>query len=162
VGVLPAGPLREPVPAELPARSLVVYNATHPTTHLPGHLAQRRLRGLVPLADWWAGHAATNDAFASLQGRTMIAAAGMARPQRYFEMLRAQGLRIDELPLPDHHAYTTLPWPTTATDVVVTEKDAVKLHPERMGATRVWVATLDFGIDAAVARQLLPWLTPTT
>lgn len=160
--LLPAGPLREPVPAEMPPRSVVVYNASRPSTHLPGHLAERRLRGLTPLADWWAGHAATRDAFATLQGRTVVAAAGMARPQRYFDMLRAQGLRIDELPLPDHHPFATLPWAATTPDVIVTEKDAVKLRPERLGTTRVWVATLDFEIDAAIAAQLLPWLTPTT
>ncbi|WOB06183.1 tetraacyldisaccharide 4'-kinase [Piscinibacter gummiphilus] len=160
--LLPAGPLREPVPAEVPPRSLVVYNAARPSTPLPGHLAVRHLRGLTLLADWWAGRAATSDAFAALQGQSVVAAAGMARPQRYFEMLRAQGLRIDELPLPDHHPFTTLPWPASTADVVVTEKDAVKLRPERMGTTRVWVATLDFEIDAAIASQLLPWLTPTT
>ncbi|MBL0726307.1 tetraacyldisaccharide 4'-kinase [Piscinibacter sp. HJYY11] len=160
--LLPAGPLREPVPAEVPARSLVVYNASRASTPLPGHQAQRRLRGLTPLADWWAGRAASPEAFVSLQGRKVIAAAGMARPQRYFEMLRAQGLQIDELPLPDHHPFTTLPWPATATDVIATEKDAVKLRPGHMGSTRVWVATLDFEIDPAIASQLLPWLTPTT
>lgn len=160
--LLPAGPLREPVPADVPPRTLVVYNASRESTHLPGHLAQRQLRGLASLADWWAGHPATHDAFAALRDRRLIAAAGMARPQRYFEMLRAQGLQIEELPLPDHHPYATLPWPATASDVIVTEKDAVKLRPERMGTTRVWVATLDFEIDAVIARQLLPWLTPTT
>jgi tetraacyldisaccharide 4'-kinase len=160
--LLPAGPLREPVPAAVPPRSLVVYNASRPSTHLPGHLAERRLRCLAPLADWWAGHPATRAAFAALHGRRVVAAAGMARPQRFFDMLRAEGLQIDELPLADHHPFTTLPWPANATDVIVTEKDAVKLRPERMGTTRVWVATLDFEIDAAIASQLLPWLTPTT
>ncbi|MBX3623869.1 MAG: tetraacyldisaccharide 4'-kinase [Rhizobacter sp.] len=160
--LLPAGPLREPVPAEVPPRSLVVYNAPRASTPLPGHLAQRHLRGLATLADWWAGSVATRKAFADLQGRSVVAAAGMARPQRFFEMLRAEGLQIDELPLPDHHPFTTLPWPANATDVIVTEKDAVKLRPERMGTTRVWVATLDFEIDAAIASQLLPWLTPST
>lgn len=158
--VLPAGPLREPVPRAVPPRSVVLYNTPQPSTPLPGHLAQRRLRGLVPLTDWWAGKPAALEAFAFLQGRKAIAAAGMARPQRYFEMLRAHGLQIEELPLPDHHPFTTLPWPPAASDVIVTEKDAVKLHPDRMGKTQVWVATLDFEIDAAIARQLLPWLLP--
>jgi tetraacyldisaccharide 4'-kinase len=158
--VLPAGPLREPVPRTVPPRSVVLYNSPQPSTPLPGHLAQRRLRGLVPLADWWSGKPVSLAAFAGLQGRKVIAAAGMARPQRYFEMLRAQGLQIEELPLPDHHPFTALPWPHTAHDVIVTEKDAVKLRPERMGKTQVWVATLDFEIDADMARQLLPWLLP--
>ena len=40
-----------------------------------------------------------------------------------------------------------------AADVVVTEKDAVKLRPERLAAqgtsARIWVAPLDFSADAA-------------
>ena len=43
------------------------------------------------------------------------------------------------MPLPDLRHYATLPWPDDTPDVVVTEKDAVKLDPARMGTTRVWV-----------------------
>jgi tetraacyldisaccharide 4'-kinase len=74
-------------------------------------------------------------------------------------MLRERGLQIIELPLPDHHDFATLPWPDGAADVIVTEKDAVKLEPQRCGTTRVWVAALDFapdiGFHAALA-ALLP------
>lgn len=158
--VLPAGPLREPVPRTVPPRSVVLYNATRASTPLAGHLARRRLAGLVPLDDWWAARPATLDAVSELQGRAVLAAAGMARPQRYFEMLRALGLSIDTLSLPDHYPYSDLPWPATTADVIVTEKDAVKLRPGTTGATRVWVATLDFEIDAAFAEQLQQWLPP--
>ena len=51
----------------------------------------------------------------------MTAAAGVAQPERFFDMLRAAGLEIIALPLPDHHAYVTLPWPADAADVIVTE-----------------------------------------
>ena len=65
-------------------------------------------------------------------------------------MLRERGLRIDTLALPDHHAFTTLPWPPGTPDVIVTEKDAVKLQSAALaGTTRVWVATLDFRLDPA-------------
>jgi tetraacyldisaccharide 4'-kinase len=43
---------------------------------------------------------------------------------------------------------------------VVTEKDAVKIRPERMGNTRVWVAPLDFVFDDAVGQDLMRWLPP--
>lgn len=159
--VLPAGPLREAVPRVVPPRSVVLYNASRPTTPLPGHLASRRLGGIVSLADWWAGRPATLDAVPELRQRAVLAAAGMARPQRYFEMLRQLGLSIETLPLPDHYPYATLPWPPSTLDVVVTEKDAVKLQPGTVGSTRVWVATLDFETDAAFAEQLLQWLPPS-
>jgi tetraacyldisaccharide 4'-kinase len=89
-----------------------------------------------------------------------VAAAGLAHPQRFFDMLRAQGLQIEELALPDHHAFRPLPWPGETPDVVVTEKDAIKLDPASMGSTRVWVATLDFALDQAFAAELTRWLPP--
>jgi len=158
--LLPAGPLREPAMRALPPRSVVLYNAANPTTALPGHRIVRRLTGLVPLSEWWSGLPAKAEAFIEMRGGPVLAAAGLARPQRFFDMLRAQGLSISELALPDHHDFATLPWPAGTADVVVTEKDAVKLKPEAMGSTRVWVATLDFDLSPAFATELMKWLPP--
>lgn len=158
--LLPAGPLREPLTATPPARSVVLYNAPRPSTPWPGHLARRSLAGVVGLREWHAGRAADARTLASLQGMPLVAAAGLAHPQRFFDMLRAQGLQIEELPLPDHHAFHPLPWPSGTPDVVLTEKDAVKLDPACMGTTRVWVATLDFSLDQAFAAELAHWLPP--
>ncbi|MFL6661055.1 MAG: tetraacyldisaccharide 4'-kinase, partial [Rhizobacter sp.] len=160
--LLPAGPLREPLPARVPPHSVVLYNAAAPSTPLPGHLARRALRGLVSLLDWWAGAPASPDALRALAGTPVIAAAGMAFPERFFDMLRAAGLTLRPLPLPDHYPYAALPWSADTPDVIVTEKDAVKLDPARAGATRVWVAPLDFEIDAAFEAALLSLLPPTT
>lgn len=161
--LLPAGPLREPLPADVPARSVVLYNAAGPSTPLPGWNAQRRLAGAVALAEWWQGRPASPATLAALAGRPLLAAAGIAQPERFFAMLRADGLEIVPLALPDHHDYATLPWPAGSADVIVTEKDAVKLLPGRTGSTRVWVAALDFapdaGFDAALA-ALLPARPP--
>jgi tetraacyldisaccharide 4'-kinase len=155
--LLPAGPLRAPLPAALPANTLLLYNADAPTTALPGALAQRQLGGVLPLSEWAAGETA-RDGWAAVRGRSVVAAAGIAAPQRFFSMLRAQGLSIDELPLPDHHDYAALPWPAGTREVIVTEKDAVKLDAARLGSTQVWVATLDFvlpeGFLAALRAQL--------
>ena len=75
-------------------------------------------------------------------------------------MLRERGLTITPLPLPDHHNYATLPWPAGTPDVLVTEKDAIKLDVARMGMTRVWVAPLDFSLDAAFDAALFNLLPP--
>ena len=158
--LLPAGPLREPLPEQVPPRSVVLYNAVQPSTALPGWIVQRRLTGAVLLADWWLGQPGTPEALTALGGRLLVAAAGVAQPQRFFAMLRDCGLRFTELPLPDHYDYAKLPWPDGTADVVVTEKDAVKLDTQRIGATRVWVAALDFAVgadfDAALAALLPP------
>ncbi len=152
--LLPAGPLRQP-PATPTAHELVVYNAPHASTPLTGFVGARRLSGAVPLADWWAGAPADLQLLDALRAKPgLLAVAGIARPQRFFDMLMAGGLRIDTLPLPDHADLTPLPWPADAAGVVLTEKDAVKLPPERAGTTPVWVVTLDFDPGAAFEAAL--------
>jgi tetraacyldisaccharide 4'-kinase len=156
----PAGPLREPMPNSVPAGSVVLYNAKRASTALPGHLAQRGLAGVVALEEWWRGATPTPNSIDALRGRPLLAVAGLARPQRFFAMLREQGLDIVEHPLPDHHDYATVAWPTGTTDVVLTEKDAVKIRPERAAGVRIWVAALDFSFGAAFERALLALLPP--
>ncbi len=158
--LLPAGPLRERVPARLAARQLVLYNAPAATTPLPGFMAQRSLAGVVALADWWTGEPATAAALAALRDREVVAVAGLARPERFFALLRAAGLRIVECALGDHDDFARLPWPASASDVVLTEKDAVKLPPSRRIGARVWVARLDFALEAAFGAALLALLPP--
>ena len=156
--LLPAGPLRQP-PAPLAADQLVVYNAPRPSTALPGFVAERRLAGAVTLADWWAGKPAQMDTLLALRERPgLLAVAGIARPQRFFDMLHGLGLRLDTLALPDHADFASLPWPADAAGIVLTEKDAVKLAPASVGALPVWVVALDFspgaGFEAALDVQL--------
>jgi tetraacyldisaccharide 4'-kinase len=157
--LLPAGPLREPLSTRSGAAAIVLYNAPAPTTPLPGHVAQRRLQGAVALPGWWAGEPATPQALAALQARPVLAAAGLAWPQRFFAALRAAGLQVQELPLPDHFDHATLMWPAHARDVIVTEKDAVKLDPARMArerpGTTVWVAPLVFEPGPAFFDEVL-------
>lgn len=156
---LPAGPLRQRLPQAVPPRSLVLYNAAAPSTPLPGWCARRRLAGAVELGGWWAGQAPSLEALQALKHRPVVAVAGIGAPQRFFDMLVAQGLSLTPCPVPDHHDYAALPWPAGTADVVLTEKDAIKLDPARCAGTRVWVVALDFalpdGFVAALA-QLLP------
>ncbi len=153
---LPAGPLRQALPSQVPPHTLVLYNAATPSTALPGLTGRRRLSGVLPLAAWWQGQsaAAVDGGWPALRGRRLLAAAGLARPEPFFLMLEAQGLQIDRLPLTDHHGFDPLPWPAGTPDVIVTEKDAVKLPPAAAGATRVWVATLDFQPEPGFAEAL--------
>jgi tetraacyldisaccharide 4'-kinase len=144
--LLPAGPLREPLGTEPPPHSVVLYNAAQPSTPWPGHVAARSIRGLVPLAQWWAGDSVDVTAWRRLIGEPVVAAAGIAWPERFFAQLRSLGLqRLTTLPLPDHARWNALPWPADTADAVITEKDAVKLRAsDAEGATRIWVAPLDF------------------
>lgn len=154
--LLPAGPLREPLHTAagpgVCAPPLVLYNAARPSTPLPGHVGVRRLGELLALADWWAG-TRTTAAPAAQDTADAWAAAGIAHPQRFFDALQAQGWQLHTCPLPDHHDFATLPWPVDVRDVIVTEKDAVKLNPQRLAQerphTRIWVSVLDFHPEPA-------------
>ena len=160
---LPAGPLREALPTQLPPNTLVLYNAARPSTPLPGLIGHRQLSGVLPLDAWWRGEPAPADGgWPALQGRRLLAAAGLARPEPFFAMLEARGLQIDRQPLPDHAHFDldALPWPTGTSDVVVTEKDAVKLPPARVAGTQVWVARLDFQPEPAFAEALRALCAP--
>jgi tetraacyldisaccharide 4'-kinase len=162
--LLPAGPLREPLPAVAPPASVVLYNAGHASTALAGHFASRSLAGAVALDDWWRGLAASPALLQGLAGRPVVAVAGLAQPERFFAMLREARLLVTPLPLPDHHDFASLPWPPGTADVLLTDKDAVKLRPARLremaagAATRVWVVALDFEPDAGYGAALLQLL----
>ncbi|EWS53157.1 tetraacyldisaccharide 4'-kinase [Methylibium sp. T29] len=94
----------------------------------------------------------------------MLACAGIAQPQRFFEQLRHAGLDVQEQALPDHAAFDALPWPAATADVIVTEKDAAKLPVDRVRrerpGTRVWVAPLDFSPEPAFFAALDTALAP--
>ena len=156
--VLPAGPLRNPLPGTLPRGCHVLYTAGTASTRLPGALATRSISQAVPLAAWAAGERTGTLPLTALQRRPLLAAAGIAAPEKFFGMLREAGLTINACPLPDHHAYTALPWPRDTADVVTTEKDAVKLDPRGQGTTRVWVVPLDLQLPPALVGELLAQL----
>ena len=163
--LLPAGPLREPLQTVAGAVcQLVLYTAGVRSTPLPGHLGQRRLRGLIPWDAWRQGDTLALP-LEHLRGQDIVACAGLARPEPFFRALEAADMRVHRLPLPDHHSFTSAPWPASARHVIVTEKDAVKLgallKPYPVATPQVWVAPLDFNIEpsffAALDAALSPW-----
>lgn len=159
--LLPAGPLRQPLPASVPPQAVVLYNAPRPSTPLPGAVATRRLAGAVLLDEWQRGAAMQRAALRALAGRPVPAVAGIAAPERFFGMLRDAGLTVEPMPLPDHAVLESAPWRPGTPEIVCTEKDAAKLvalPPGLLGTTRVWVVGLDFHLPddflAAVQQRL--------
>ncbi len=156
--LLPAGPLREPLPARVGPHQRVLYTGQRVSAPLPGTRGQRTLSLAWPLAAWLQHDRRAAVELQQLRGRSLLAVAGLAAPQKFFDMLLANGLTIETLPLPDHHAYATLPWAPATPDVVTTEKDAVKLKPATLTGTRVWVLPLDFELPPGLADDLLTLL----
>jgi tetraacyldisaccharide 4'-kinase len=164
--LLPAGPLREAIdsPSATGEPGLVVYNATQPTTALPGHVVDRRLAGAVELPDWWRGVASDPGAWGALQvPPAPLLCAGIGQPQRLVAMLSGVGVTVQLQPLADHFDFAELPWPTGTLHVIVTEKDAVKLDPARVArerpGTRVWVVPLRFELPGVLLDELAGRLT---
>ena len=161
--LLPAGPLRQPLPAQLQAGAFALYTGTRASTRLPGAGATRALGLAWPLAAWWQGDARAARPIGELRGRPLLAAAGLAAPEKFFTMLEDAGLVLDRMPLPDHASFDPLPWPDTpAPEVLVTEKDAVKLQADRPGTEHVWVVPLDFTLPAEWVREIMALLPPPT
>jgi tetraacyldisaccharide 4'-kinase len=156
--LLPAGPLRQHLPRQMASIARVLYTGGVVSTHLPGVMARRTLALAWPLQAWLNNQTAAAVPLTQLKGRRLLAVAGLSMPEKFFGMLEALGLQIQRLPLPDHFAYEQLPWPAGEVDVITTEKDAVKISPERLQQTRLWVAPLDLQLPTGLMDELLDLL----
>ena len=118
---LPAGPLREPV-RRLKTVDFVVVNGKAEAAE---YGMTSRLCKAVNLRD-----PRTTQPLEMFHGAPINAVAGIANPQRFFQMLRNQGMIVAEHPFPDHYSYTSedLDFYDGRRPVLMTEKDAVKLN----------------------------------
>lgn len=120
--LLPAGPLREPWPRQA---DLVVYSGD--SAPAAGFRVDRQLAMTALGSD---GRIVSLEPWRSAPGPSpLLAVAGIARPQVFFDMLRATGLSLSQtIAMPDHDSFSD--WPSrrpTGYTVLCTEKDAVKL-----------------------------------
>jgi tetraacyldisaccharide 4'-kinase len=166
--VLPSGRLREPLDSASAADGILVpgsdedvervaaafdrmpvfrvSNHYEPLQHTPGAsedaLPHRRGGSLDP----------PEQSIADQPGARVVAVAGIARPARFFNALRAQGYEVvRELAFRDHHWYTTNDLErvteavraTGADLVVTTAKDAVRLPRQTAWAVLPMTATIE-------------------
>ena len=134
--LLPAGPLREPWPRPV---SLVLRTEPGPPLALPPDAqAFEATRALAPDAVRADGSTLP---LAALRGAAtrLVAVAGIARPEAFFDMLRAVGLTLhDTVALPDHYDFNSWRRPSDQRETLIcTEKDAVKLWRLRPDALAV-------------------------
>jgi len=118
--LLPAGPLREPWPRPV---DLVLHTGRHPA--FAGHAARRALADYALASDGSRIHL---DRLAQ-QERPLMAVAGTAQPQAFFDMLRERGLPLAlTVARPDHDDFAQWQRPQNNDYIVLcTEKDALKL-----------------------------------
>jgi len=164
---LPAGRLREPLSAASFAHALLVPSGTGEQARtLAASLGVGTAFQLVRVP----GEPQRLDPLgASAPARNttaVLAAAGVARPERFFEELRAAGWDVKKtVTFPDHHRYSRADAATLAdtaraagaTAIVTTEKDLVRLLPFRpLPLPLIWVP-LTVRIEPAPAFR--EWLT---
>ena len=159
---LPAGRLREPAASASAADALLVTDLAPEAVdrlrralNVPTVFQLRRLLGPAR----WVGTGA-----AVPRDQPILALAGIARPERFFDDLAAAGWQVREtLAYPDHHWFTDgdvdrIAAAARASDLAVltTEKDAVRLAIRKLNGLRLAVVGLTVAIDPpAFAEWLL-------
>ncbi|MES2072514.1 MAG: tetraacyldisaccharide 4'-kinase [Pseudomonadota bacterium] len=89
---------------------------------------------------------------------SIVAAAGIGNPERFFTMLRSAGLQITTLPLPDHYDFAGHSFSALQADMIlITEKDAVKCRQIKslQQDARLWVVPVSARLEADFAVKLV-------
>jgi tetraacyldisaccharide 4'-kinase len=87
-------------------------------------------------------------------GRRAIAAAAIGSPGRFFALLRAHGIDVDERTFPDHARITPAALgPRDGRPILMTEKDAVKCG--EAGWEDAWYVVAEARVDEEGAARLL-------
>jgi len=129
--VLPAGPLREPLPA-VPAFARIVHGRVPRAGEVPLQLALDEARAL---------DGTVRRPLSTFVGQRLRALAGIGDPERFFTALRAHDLDIEPRPFPDHHAYRTADFADLQDrPLLMTGKDAVKCR--QFGLRDAWAVPL--------------------
>lgn len=160
--LLPNGCLREP-PERLHSVDAVVLSqsgADEPSCSewaLPGQVLLCRSR-LQYGQIYRFGHPDRLLSPSGLDTRRVVAAAAIAKPERFFAAVAEAGIRLTAtVALPDHAAWSPECLPP-ADAYIVTEKDAVKLPPGT--AAEIWVLPVTAQLPAELADLVLARCLP--
>lgn len=149
--VIPKGPLREPVEKGLARADAVILMGDGDPPHELARFERPILKArITPVAPPAAG--------------TYVAFAGIGRPEKFFDTLRACGTTpIDEVPFADHHPYKDrdLRYLRSLADdhdaqLITTEKDFIRLTPEQRDGIVTLPVTAEFESKEALANLLRP------
>jgi tetraacyldisaccharide 4'-kinase len=136
---LPAGPLRAPMKVQWPAIDAVLIIGSGEPGRQIAEEAERRGKRV-----FGARLEPAMDAAKSLEGKKVLAFAGIGRPEKFFDTLRACGAIVEAVhPFPDHHRYKAA------------ELTALRQEAEARGLQAV-TTEKDFARIAAV-KEAEPW-----
>ena len=163
---LPSGRLREPTTAAARADALVLHGAAEgEADRLGARLAVPRVFEVTRRVGEPIGLDPAQPA-ATIQAETrVLAVAGIAHPEQFFDDAQAAGVQIvRRLEFPDHHQYSTedvremaqLVRSSKIDIVLTTEKDLVRLLPHQ--ALPFVVAALPLVMEVSQATDFRAWL----
>ncbi|MBL8547048.1 MAG: tetraacyldisaccharide 4'-kinase [Hyphomonadaceae bacterium] len=155
--VFPAGPLRERLADGLARADAIVMLHNTWSADTPDH------------PEWLTGfrkpvlHASISPTGEAPKGK-LIAFAGLARPEKFFDTLEAVGADItDVVPFGDHHLFTeddmrllTQMAEEHGAQLITTEKDAARLSPDWRARVAVLPVAARFADEAALDALLAP------
>ena len=150
--LLPAGPLREPACRLDSVDAVLERNSDDRDRgfrYLPSgatHLASGRQQAWLECLTEW-------------REQSVAAITGLGQPAQFFEMLRGQGLAIQEDSLGDHEAMTQAHLDRREEQLVlITAKDAVKLSEK--ADPRIWVVAIEVVLPSSLLARLTALLPP--
>lgn len=152
--LLPNGGLREPLSRLASVDAVVVSGGQNPIFRPSEHMFASRVEsGQI----YRLNQPSEQLDLGRLKNSRVAAAAGIAKPERFFNSLRALGIELQQtLALPDHAAITPQDLPH-ADFVFITEKDAVKLSDglDSDALNHVWVLPICAIIEPDLADFVL-------
>jgi tetraacyldisaccharide 4'-kinase len=163
--LLPAGRMREPLTAARYADAILVAGETSDARAIADRLGVDTAFSLTRMVGRPVEATSTGSVPLGKAGRVVVLS-GIARPTRFEDDVRAQGLEIaGTLVLPDHYPYgradidrlATLVRETAADVVITTEKDLVRLLIHRPWPFRVGVLPLQVSVEPRA--EFDSWLT---
>lgn len=168
--LLPSGRLREPLDAARGADALLVAGTEADADAVAGALGGRRVFRIIPK---YQALCVVSDP--SEQGipdpgsarRRIVAVAAIARPERFFDALRAEGWEVArQIVFRDHHWFSPRDLDSIRREaeaagadlIVTTEKDAMRLDPDATRLSRYPLAFLPMQIAIEPQDAFVAWL----
>lgn len=149
--LLPAGPLREPASRR---SDFYVVNG-----FVPDALRSNGMTLDAEYAERIGDRSQRMLLSAIAKGTRVIAAAGIGNPDRFFDMLRANGVMpMREIALPDHFDFSMNPFAQLDADLIlITDKDAVKCaRIDALAADpRLWTVPVTANIAGPLADKIV-------
>ena len=157
---LPAGPLRENA-RRLKSVDFVLLNSSH-HQHKQAFMLQHQIKsvflmGLEGKTIYSLSDNKSQD-IQSLKGALVHAVTGIGNPQRFYQTLENEGVRLIKHSFPDHHVFSQEELNFNDKKIIImTEKDAVKC--QNFSLDNVWYLPVKAQIEEAFDKQVLDKLS---